>query len=293
MLLLKRPRTRQPICCLAFAPDGGTLAACARHDGLTLWDLRTGAGRVLSDVGWVTCAAFSPDGRTLAWGNMRGTFLLEIATGRRTSLPRGGVWRLAFSPDGRFLGSAPGPTVWEMPDGRPLTRQEPPLPGTLLAFSPDGRILATAHWAVPPLPRGRRREHMIRLSDTVTGAERLMLYGPGEYPTGMAFSPDGRLLAAACGQFLRVWEAGTGEVVWRHKIDRRHFRALAFTPDSRFLLASHNDPTVRVWEVGTWQQRAAHDWKIGRVHCLDVAPDGMRAAVGGDAGRIVVWDLDF
>jgi WD40 repeat protein len=217
---------------------------------------------------------------------MGGMTLLEVATDRRTSLPGRTVSRLAFSPDGRFLASGSGITLWEMPAGVPLTSRQPPPPGTLLAFAPDGQTLATVHSVYAPR---RRTEHTIRLSETVSGAERRTLRGPGDFPTGLAFSPNGRLLAAACGQFLWVWEPATGEVVWRHKIDRRHFEAVAFTPDGRFLVASHNDPTVRLWEVGTWRQQAAYDWKIGLVRSLAMARDGMRAAAGG---RIAVWDLD-
>ena len=36
----------------------------------------------------------------------------------------------------------------------------------------------------------------------------------------------------------------------------------------------------------------AHDWGLGRVHAMAVAPDGMTAAAAGQDHRILIWDLD-
>jgi len=35
---------------------------------------------------------------------------------------------------------------------------------------------------------------------------------------------------------------------------------------------------------------ANYKWDIGRIFCVTFAPDGLRLAAGGDAGRVVVWD---
>jgi WD40 repeat protein len=109
----------------------------------------------------------------------------------------------------------------------------------------------------------------------------------------MAFSPNGRALAATCGQALLVRHVTTGAILVHHKIDYQHFKDVVFTPDGRFLLLARNDKTVRVWNTQTWREQAAFDWDIGAIVSVAVAPDGMRAAAGGDKGKIVVWDLDL
>jgi WD40 repeat protein len=48
---------------------------------------------------------------------------------------------------------------------------------------------------------------------------------------------------------------------------------------------------VRFWDLATGRDRAFR-WKIGEVHALAFAPDGMTAAAGGEHGDIVVWDVD-
>jgi hypothetical protein len=35
------------------------------------------------------------------------------------------------------------------------------------------------------------------------------------------------------------------------------------------------------------------DWDVGRLRSTAFSPDGMLAAAGGDAGKIVLWDVDL
>ena len=34
------------------------------------------------------------------------------------------------------------------------------------------------------------------------------------------------------------------------------------------------------------------EWKIGKLRCVAVAPDGLRMAAGSDRGKVVIWDVD-
>jgi hypothetical protein len=292
MRLLKGHSPGHPVTSLGFAPDGRSLFSCAAwHQGdVRLWDLATGSSKVVSEGGYLTRAALAPDGCLVAWGLTTGISLYDTATGERRKLGSGWGGDVAFSPDGRLLASTTG-AVWDLAAGEVLAAWRQPARGggARLAFAPDGRTLAFAQWTGDP---GRRLRPAIRLADTATAAERITLTGHGEVARDLAFSPDGRRLAAASGQFLLVWDVAGGEVVWRHKVDRRHFQALAFTPDGRFLAATRNDRTVRFWDTGTWSQSAAYDWEIGPLVSVAIDPGGMRAAAGGKRGVIVVWDLD-
>jgi WD40 repeat protein len=99
------------VCSLGYSPRGDVLAAGYMNTVLSLWQQAT--GKLLHRIstraeGTVT---FSPDGKTLAvTGPLGATIsLYETATGqlrRQIDSPQGGVYAVAFSPNGAALASA-------------------------------------------------------------------------------------------------------------------------------------------------------------------------------------------
>jgi WD40 repeat protein len=73
---------------------------------------------------------------------------------------------------------------------------------------------------------------------------------------------------------------------------REEFTALAFHPSGRFLAATSNDATVKLYDTQTWAVAQAYTWGVGRLGSVTFSPDGMLAAAGGDTSKIVIWDVD-
>jgi WD40 repeat protein len=158
--------------------------------------------------------AWSPDGRLLAVGCVDGRAhvwdvdnrrLQSVLEGHRAAVTGG-----QFHPDGHLLmtTSLDGTTrLWDPIDGRPLVRAD----GFGRRFSADGRRL------------GMRGHGRIQLWTVADGREcRTLHHGrvgnrtpwPAfEGPTAADFSPDGRLLATASGDGVRLWDAATGREV--------------------------------------------------------------------------------
>jgi WD40 repeat protein len=304
--LLRVPALKNWIRSLAFTPDGrhiicggGMAATLNMAEGtpgeLKVFDAATG-GLVL-DLGGKTlgiyCVALSPDGRTLATagGDVRrgrdpGEIVLwDLSAGSvryRLRAHQGFRTRVAFSPDGRWL-AATGANgqlqLWDPATGQPARTFAGA--GGRPAFSPDGRLVAAT---VGP--------GQIRLWDPATGQEVRTLAGFAGNILDLAFSPDGRLLAAATnGQYaVRIVRIETGEEV---TVLRGHTNAvltLAFSPDSTALVSAGQDATIRLWDAGSGTLTATYLGYPSGVQTVAFSPDGRRIASGGQDGVLKIWD---
>jgi WD40 repeat protein len=68
-------------------------------------------------------------------------------------------------------------------------------------------------------------------------------------------------------------------------------RALAFSPDSKFLVFGHGDNSVRVWDIAGKTESAVAKVHQGKVYAAAVSPDGKYAATGAGDKTAVVWNL--
>lgn len=84
----------------------------------------------------------------------------------------------------------------------------------------------------------------------------------------------------------------SARITRRVKGSRKQFNGIAVHPDGRRVFATNNDGTVREYDAVTLQELRAYEWKVGKLLCVAVAPDGLTAAVGSDTGKVVVWDLE-
>lgn len=176
-----------------------TISVWNRQLSTTLGALRIPVpeGKLSHRVGWhsaaVTALAFSPDGMMIASGCSDGRVRLwDTATGSIISVSAGHtgeIKSIAFSPDGKLLvsGSADYTSrVWEVATGKAVATLNGHLSWVrAVAVNPDGMTVATGS-----------SDTSIRLWDLKSGAE-LNFMSQYSYVTALAFSPDGRRLAAS------------------------------------------------------------------------------------------------
>jgi WD40 repeat protein len=176
---------------------GGQEAYLVLADVETGLEVRRLAARSATDLDTVWCLAFAPDGRTLAWAGPRDGVirLCEVATGQerhRLTGHQGGVFSLAFAPGGRVLLSGAEDTtalVWDLV-GPPAPLAEGALAGcwedlgsedAVRAYAALRRLVADPGRAVPlidrrlrPVPgvEGRRVAALVADLDSETFAVR-------------------------------------------------------------------------------------------------------------------------
>ena len=119
----------------------------------------------------------------------------------------------------------------------------------------------------------------------------------------IAFSPDGRLLAAAFGDGpIRLWDAKSGEAVGEPlgaaaKDLGGVAQDVTFSPDSSMLVAAFVNPDGQggaavAWRVSDGKELFTLniDDGYGRGSAVAFSPDGELLATGGGTGEIKLWD---
>jgi WD40 repeat protein len=285
---------------LAVSPDGKTIASAGVAGDIELWETATGKSLTAAGEGpgriSVACSA---DGKEIVTGSREGLVCLwDASTGReRARLGKGATSNLAIalSVDGKIVatcGEDGAVRLWKVSTPKEIrTLPVPPRPPSAkgkprhLRFSPDGKTLAVGCT--------RRDGDTVQLCEVASGkAGRELPLSAGL--AGLAFSPDGKLLATAAGATVRTWSVPEGSPVREYGTGTGTGAGtgggLAFSPNGRLLAAVGSDGVISLFDVATRQalrHLAGHD---SAVHALAFSPDGRLLASGGDDALVGLWE---
>ncbi|HOX60081.1 MAG TPA: hypothetical protein PLC99_24660 [Verrucomicrobiota bacterium] len=288
----------RPVTSVTFSPDGRHIVSGHGDGGLGLWDTTTGA-LVRNLTGGhtepVNSVGFSPDGRLIVSGSDDNTLRLwNTASGQLIGQPLVGhkdnVNSVAFSPDGRYLVSGSRDStvrLWDVGSSEPWAKR---LTGhskdvTSVTFSADGKFIVSGSkdntlciWSTSP-------------NDAMS--EAFELPGkPNARVRSVAFSPDGKSVAAGTDKIIFLWDVSTSTLLGSpfagHTED---IYSIAYSPDGERIASGGKDKTLRLWDAATGIELAPPlTGHTDTIYGIAFSPDGKRIASASEDQTVRLWD---
>jgi RNA polymerase sigma factor (sigma-70 family) len=220
--------------CMAFSPDGKTLATAS--------------------IG-ATFNAFSPDGKALGAGSLGGTIELWDVPQRRSrariSTGEGAnhsIQTVTFAPDGNSLVAGGGTTKdgseltswvkhWELATCKVIAEYSgaPPSVVSSLSFSPDGRSVAFTE-NLASKRKDNQANNVVKLLDLTTNKVIWQSEADAEFPPAVVHDPSSKVLALArLDGTVQVWDALQRRFQAKFKVTaaQHYLSRPAFSPDGR------------------------------------------------------------
>jgi hypothetical protein len=263
---------------------------------VSLWDTSTWQQvRILTTPGYYgidasNIVALSPDGKasSLAGDRMR---LWDTTTGKQVgtiNLRRDAtdinIRAVIFSADGKLLAvgsSDQTVSLWDVSSAREL-RSLKGHTGAVrrVFFSPNGKIIASVG-----------DDKTVRLWD-VTSGRTLSTFSYTSVVDSIAFHIDGKTLAFADYDVLKLWDLSTGKERTTLKPCPRDVSDLDFSPDGK-VLAVGCSQEIKLWDVSSSREvptlnRVDHG--IDNIRMLIFSPDGRLLASASDF-KVIVWTV--
>jgi RNA polymerase sigma factor (sigma-70 family) len=291
---------------VTVSPDGRTIASVG-FSGFGVWEAATGRlirfvpARIV-DAGHQL--AFAADGHDLLCliVTPEPTFLrLDPATGRellRLDLKNEHALRAWIAPSGRyfaFIRLDKSLHICDAQTGREIRSfANFANPNSHLDISLDDRVLAVTN-----------RADTITLYDATTGAKTGELKHEKVTFQFLAFSPDGRTLAAYGNSVndrprsdyvesseIHLWDIATRQYrgqLQGNDADLGH--GFQFSPDGKTLATASRMTDPILWDVATGQELRRFRGARGS-HGITFSPNGKVLVVGTDDGTVLLWDLE-
>jgi WD40 repeat protein len=242
---------------IGVVPVAGGVVSAGADGKLLFWSLPDGKLlRTVEAGGVIRALAAAPDGALLATAGDDGKVHLWDSAGKAGAvLTGGGDWLLAvaFSPDGKQVAAGGYDGKWHL-------------------WETAGKKLLDIPAHGPPPPN--------------------MPSPPANVVHAVAFSPDGKLLAAggADGQVL-LFQVADGKLVRALPGHTGAVTALAFHPGGAVLASASKDRTVRLWGVADGQALKTLEGHTSWVQGLAFFARGTRLVSVGADGGVRLWDL--
>jgi len=276
---------------VAFSPDGRRLLSSGDDEAARIWDVETGVElfSLLGNKARTRGAAWFPDGRRVVTASDDHTVRIwDASTGGELAVLKsnyGRAYAVAVSPDGKWIASGHSDgavTLWASSgEGEPRAFPAHRLRVSCLAFSPDSKWLAAGSYVDG------------KVFDVSSGRELATLEGSWGEIRAVAFSPDGKRIAAASSDSVaHLWDTASGRMIRALAGHEDALYGAAFFPGGERVVTGGADWTLRVWDANSGVEKALFSPHGEAVTCVAVSPDGKRIAAGAINGRLAIWPME-
>jgi dipeptidyl aminopeptidase/acylaminoacyl peptidase len=176
-------------------------------------------------------------------------------------------------------GKLPGGAIAKLQPSRPLKNGR----AVSVAIAPDGKTLAAAIVG--------RDDGAVCVWDLATGKELLRFGEFDDWVRTVAFSPDGKLLAAQTRNGIHLYDAVTGKPQKRIALEYFFITSFAFAPDGKTLAVGEggfrkdDKPfQIRLFDIATGKERRRLGAHPTRIDTLYFSTDGKQIASSSTEG---------
>jgi WD40 repeat protein len=277
---------------LAFSPATKTVAAGQNDGRVRLWSAVIGRMELVLDCKpfkAILAARFDEAGQSVLVAGDSGVQIWEAATAKKTkewAWPNKDAVRAAFSADGTTvacLTDAGAAEIWSLPTAT-KARSIQATQGTnwsAVTVSSDGKHVAA----------GRTDGEILLWNTDDQGLPARLEKSGGAAIRGLAFSPDGSMLAVVWGrEAVSLFDVAGKRFHNRLPAGTPPYHVVAFSPDGKALAAGCGNGTVEMWDAGSGDPMVTLKGHAGLLFALAFAPDGRMLATASADTLVRVWD---
>jgi WD40 repeat protein len=264
---------------VAFSPDGKWFITGDEQKTAIVWD----ANRFEQETVWrdqpgpIRASCFSPDGRLVIYAAGDVSITRETGTWKKLhELPGELSYGDFLFPNNRLVQDSLGRT-WDLYTGASLTGRQEAWEGNWAALSPDHKQLAIVE-----------ANGYLKFVDCARGKVLQRSLAHHDHGRAVAYSPDGKLLATGAERVV-LWDAASmtkivpleyESIVW----------SVVFSRDGRWLISTHGDGSILIWDVANRELEANLRQHSGGVRGIAFSPNGKRLATASEDHSVILWD---
>jgi WD40 repeat protein len=294
---------------IAISPDGKKIVSASSQSydfTAIVWNAANGAEIArTTHAAPLTAVSISPDGKLVVSGSNDGVARVwEADSGRVLGNVKFGalVSSVAFDAVGKYVAAAGcdqkdnlnvcregSARVWDASFSREIVRTD--YAGSVLsvALSPDGKYMLAG--GCDQITEDASCIKGIARLIEIKSRKEIMRASFDDQVDSVAFSADGKHVAASDTLVARVWETETGKEIAHMNLDNSGaFAMVSFSPDGKYLGTNiiGGIARLRIWEVATAKEisRITYDnW----INSFAFSPDGKYIVIGSFDRTTRIW----